>query len=395
MVVIRKSFVLALFAVLLFSSLVSALSLDITVVDKDGTKMYNASVEILQGNTVLYQKYADLDGNANFTLAPGTYFIRPIRDGYPGHVLMYDIQKSATVQVVMLINRNTYILFGQMVDSPPSRWEGANITLLDGQGRVARNHVETVGSNGYFLIPYLFVGENYQLKVQGSGGQYLSGMLSYDQPLAYYLELHPDSQTVVNAAPLLAGPTNATLASPIIVTLRAGTKPMAGQSIQISTPSGPLTLQTDAQGSVQVNAADAGTYTFSWNDQTVSTTVAGAPKPLIPSTPSTPTTTPSSGVPASPALPSGGESTPAPSASNSSSSNWLMIGGGLLVLFVVVIGLVLIVATLLAPWLYRTLSGRRKEPAHPPLSSSLLGIGRHKGLKEAGGKPHARHHKRG
>jgi len=52
-----------------------------------------------------------------------------------------------------------------------------------------------------------------------------------------------------------------------------------GENISVETPSGKITLVTDSQGKVMVNAAEAGTYKFTYQNLSSTTKVPAAPKP--------------------------------------------------------------------------------------------------------------------
>lgn len=351
MIVIRP-LIFSLVLLALVSSLL-AFTLTVNVRDKDDTKLLNAKVQILVGSTVLYEKAADINGTSKFELAEGTYFIRLNRTFYPGHVVLYDLQKDDTVQVVMLKDRQTYILYGQVMDDPPSRWTGHNLSLLDGMGRVLRQ--STIGKNGYYIVPYLDPSVTYQVRVEGEGGRLLSAPIRFNQAEAYYLPLDLRAQTLINDSPLLSAPGTAALYGRIEAVLRSGEKPVAGQSVEVHTPGGAFNVTSNDNGRVAVNAGAPGLYIFVWNNQTARTEVAALPsaqppeeKPAKPETPAAP----ASGIVAPPAEPP-------------KNDNGSMIGAGLGLLIVAGLALIamVLVTALLGPKIYHALGGKMAETA--------------------------------
>ncbi len=397
---------LALFSLLLLSSLTFAFQFNVTVVDKDGMRLPHTQVSVLTGNTVLYQKATaennslDNYGRADFDLAAGTYFIRLNRSFYPEHIVMYTLTGDANLQLVMLINRQSYILYGQVIDDPPSRWEGANLSLLDSNGHVVRT--TTVMADGYYIIYYLDTTMTYQLRLD-AGSRLLSAPFSFNQPNAYYVPLDLRTNALVNASPSLSAPPTAPLYSPITAVLRAGTSPMPNQSMTVVTPAGTLTLVTDANGQVRVNSAAPGDYVFSWGNQTVRTTVAPLvmPQPVVPAEPAPPA--PSAEAPLSATSPPVSPSAPAPAA------NSIPLVLGLLLVIVLVGAGVVIAMAVLGPWLHRKLIGPRypasheghaaskhapltppsAPPARPPPTASSAGHA--KKLSGPGHQPHLKH----
>jgi hypothetical protein len=62
----------------------------------------------------------------------------------------------------------------------------------------------------------------------------------------------------------------------IEITLTKGGEPLSNQAVSVSTPSGAISATTDSQGIARVNAAEGGIYSFSYGNQSASTTVAAA-----------------------------------------------------------------------------------------------------------------------
>lgn len=367
-------------------SFVLAYPLNISAVDKDGTKLPNTLVQVLLGNTVLYGQNADANGTVQFDLAPGPYFIRLNRSFYPQHLLLYTMPAAPSqLQAVLLINRQSYILYGQVVDQPPSRWEGSTLSLLDANGRVVRT--TTVHQDGYYILPYLDMGVTYQLRLE-AGSHLLSAPFSFDQPNAFYLPLDLSSNTLLNTSPRLVAPSTSPLYYPITATLRAGAAGLANQSVSVQTPAGLLVLLTDENGAVKVNSAAPGDYVFRWANQTVTTHVDALVAPA-------PTNSEPAPPVAEPSAPS------APVSAASAPNDALSVGLGLGLLLLVIVGCFVVFMAVLGPRLHQMVAGKPQPPpasqtapppAAPPASDyapaeSMSKSGAHKPAHKMAHKP--------
>ncbi len=276
---VRKSVLCAIVLLALFSS-VFAYVINVSISDVDyasPSKLPGTKIQVLVGNTMLYDGVADKSGNALFNLSAGTYFFRFNRSYYPANIILYTVRADDTLDVKLNIKKSTYTLYGQVVDAPSSKWEGKIITVLDAQGQVFGGQ-NRVAQDGYYLIPYLYPGQTFQLRLQGDDGQkFISAPFSFDSPDAYWLPLDLSRQTLANATPTLSAPAQSQEYATIVASVRAGDKAVAGQNVSVSTPDGTLTVLTDANGAAPVYAASPGTYEFTWNNQTVRTVVEGAP----------------------------------------------------------------------------------------------------------------------
>ncbi|MDE1798332.1 MAG: hypothetical protein KGH63_02920, partial [Candidatus Micrarchaeota archaeon] len=288
-----RSTVLALLALLLISSALSAYQLNVTVIDGKDPNANNPSacqpgsctiglpgtqVQVLLGNTVLYTAIADnASATAYFNVSAGTYFVKLTRGYYPDHLLMVTVSGDTPLRAILLINRQSYILYGQVIDNPPGRWEGANLSLLDSNGLVQRTTL--VGPDGYYIMPYLDTTQTYRLRLN-AGARLLSPPFSYSQPNTFYMPLDVRNSTaLVNASPSLSVPASAPLYYPITATVKAGPMALPNETVSVLTPGGLLVLTTGADGTVHVNAAQAGDYVFTYRNQTMTTTVAALAMP--------------------------------------------------------------------------------------------------------------------
>jgi hypothetical protein len=122
---------------------------------------------------------------------------------------------------------------------------------------------------------------------------------------------------------------------------------MANQSVSVLTPAGLLQLLTNENGQVRVNAAGPGNYVFTWNEQTVKTTVAG-----VISSPPPPTPVPPVVIPTEPVLPAV-EETPAPTPAPADSTS---LGIGLLLLVLVAVIAFLVFTAVLGPRIFKMLN---------------------------------------
>lgn len=281
---VRNSILFAIALLALFSS-VFAYVINVSVSDVDyaaPSKLPGTKVQVLSGNTVVYEKTTDKYGNALFNLSAGTYFVRLNRSFYPEQIIMYTVHVNETLNVKMNIKQTTYTLYGQVVDNPSSKWEGKLITVMDAQGQVFGGQ-NRIAQDGYYLIPYLYPGQTFQMKLEMADGQkFISAPFSFSSAGAYWLPLDLSRQTLANATPALSAPARSQLYAPIVAFVRAGDKPLANESVSVGTPDGALTVLTDANGAAPVYAASPGTYEFAWNGQSAKTVVEGAPQTAPP-----------------------------------------------------------------------------------------------------------------
>ncbi|VVB56783.1 Carboxypeptidase regulatory-like domain protein [uncultured archaeon] len=294
----------ALLALLLLAAPLLALQFNVTVTNEIGTRLPGTKVQILTGDTVLYENStiwcpkADVDkgcpvrisdrAQAGFELAPDTYFLRLQRSGYPDHVYLQTLDQDTALTVIMFIRKSTYTMYGR-VSNASHQLDGMQIKLMDADtDTVVRT--SAIKANGDYLIDSLWPGRKYYLRVDDGEQRLLSEPFSYNDVGAYYLELAGAQAPLRNVSlqPLLSGPDRADLHSRISVTLMSGERPMEGQTVTVRTPNGELNLTTDADGIARVQAAEGGQYTFKWSSLRLNVTVPMPPAPAAPAAPQAP-----------------------------------------------------------------------------------------------------------
>ncbi|MCL6089329.1 MAG: hypothetical protein M1530_04185, partial [Candidatus Marsarchaeota archaeon] len=87
--------------------------------------------------------------------------------------------------------------------------------------------------------------------------------------------------------PQMAAPAQVQRGERIAISLMIGSRPMAGQTILTTTPSGQLNIATDENGLAYVQAAEWGAYRFEWGglSQTVMVPAPAAQAPAQPEAP--------------------------------------------------------------------------------------------------------------
>lgn len=272
-----------LFALLLSQSAL-AYQINVKVVDKDNTPMYNSRVEVLQGNTVIASAIADRLGNANFTLSKGTYFLRPVRPSYPDQILMFQVKEDADLTAVILINRETAILYGQVAGTPSQGTDGSTLyATQNGLLAIPKTGAKIV--NGYFVMGSIWPGA-YELRLDNGSAKFENPSVTLEGNSAKYVSLKVLDETK-SVAPSITAPATAAKFSTITAVLKNGDAPAANQPVIVYTPEGIINAKSDEAGRVAVNAVSSGAYTFSWSGQIAKTTVeSDAPAPPVVATPS-------------------------------------------------------------------------------------------------------------
>jgi hypothetical protein len=241
-----------------------ALELNVTLTNEVGTRLPGSAVDILVGNTVLYTKNTSIIDDravAQFTIAPGTYFIRLRRGGYPDHIYLQTLENDTEMKFIMLMRRSTYTIYGQVEGE--TSLAGRSIKLIDETGAVAKS--STIKGSGYYLIDSLWPTKKYYLWVDGPIQPIFSENFSYDAPGAYYIPIKSKPiEKEIEEFPQLAAPASAKIGERIAVSLMVGSRPMAGQEIKVITPDGEFSITTDSQGLAYIQAAESGDYVFEW-----------------------------------------------------------------------------------------------------------------------------------
>ncbi len=379
----------------LLVGLPSAYQFNATVVNEIGTRLVNTHVQIMVGNTVLYENattwcpeidvakgcYVAYDrAMSSFDLAPGIYFVRLQRGGYPDHAYILNITRDLEVQYVMFIKKSTYTLFGRVTGNP-EHWTGTRISMMDAQDTVVRS--ANILPAGDFLIDTVWPDTNYYLRLDDGTQRINSPVFQAPDTGAGYMEVNGTLALSNNTilAPKLAASSGAALYSVLSVQLKSGDRPMTGQQIAAKTPRGTLNLSTDENGKVYVQAAEGGEYTFTWETQVVKMSV---PKPTVAAPPQ------KNETPAAPVvIPTEQPAETAPQGG----MTWL--GMASLLLFVMMIVIAVVFIFFVVPWFMKALNKpvqKKEEPAAPmwPMPAEPQA---ETGAKEHGRKEAHAHHK--
>ena len=375
----------------------SALQLNVTVTNKGcpstSGRLIGTKVQVMVGNTTLYEnitKIVDDRAMAQFTLAPGTYFLRLIRASYPDHVYLQTIKQDTELCRNMIMQKSTYTLFGR-VTADPDYWAGREISLIDQKQDTVKSRA-TIMPDGYFLIDAVWPATDYYLRLDDGTQRIVSPVFQAPDTGAGYMEINGALAQANNTvlAPKLTASSKVALYSILSAQLKAGERPMVGQRVIVSTPRGTLNLSTDDNGQVYVQAAEGGDYTFTWETQVMTMSV---PKPAAPAPPAQ-NNTAANGTPSTPIIPpeqAGAAATPTP-------NSMLVLGTASLALIAAIVVIAVVFIFFVVPRLMRMMSkgaGKKEEPAAPSwpampeLPASLGG-------EEHAHKGHARppaHHK--
>lgn len=261
----------ALLAILLalFLPLVSAYQLGVSVSVSEGTAGVGTNVSLVTGGVVLSEKKAGLDGKAKFDVNSGSYFVLLRRYSYPLHVSLVEVGGDLNISLSMRQLISYASAYGQI--SGPSDFSNASVVAYSG-GEVAKR--VAVDRHGSYMLSYLPEG-NYDLAFESPGFE--AKRLQVFLPLSDFVEVNAELTKPLPAqepATVLAAPGQAQQFSAIEAALTKGGLPLAGVLVAASTPSGSVSLTTDASGKVRINAALPGSYTFTYGNLSATSIVA-------------------------------------------------------------------------------------------------------------------------
>jgi hypothetical protein len=257
------------------ASQLSAYSLKVTVTIADGTLAFGTNVSLERGGVQVANAIADVNGSASFNVAAGSYFVQLNRGSFPVFVYLVDVEKDTSIEYTIWQGLSYSNAYGQIFG--PSDFSNSSVTVYSGSQVVSRvTHAKSYPDNsGCFMIQFLPEG-NYRLVFNVSGYQGLEEDVFL--PDAQFVEVNPTLAPAVQQAPpqpALSAPASVQQYSAIVATLSEGGGPMAGQNVSVQTPAGALSLTTASDGTVSVNAAEPGQYSFSYGNLTASTSVQG------------------------------------------------------------------------------------------------------------------------
>lgn len=290
-----RAYLVALVLAFLFSS-PSAYLLSLKATVSQGTLAVGTNVSVMTGGVELYSAKAGTDGYARFNVSEGSYFIILRRYPYPTQVVLQqvgsDVDRTLSINPVISYSN----LFGQV--NGPSSFDGTTVSVHSGSTLVKKASADR---NGFYMVSFLPEG-TYEVTVESPGFEAKKTQLSL--PLSQFVQ--HDAELEAPKPPQVpqysfSSPSQAEQSSLIEVTLFLGGKPVEGETISASTPSGAVQLRTDSGGKARLNAAEPGAYSFSYANLTTRTLVPSKVQPKPPES------APPEQPPAQPAAQQGGE----------------------------------------------------------------------------------------
>ena len=279
-----------LFALALVMAQASAYQLTVNVTVADNTAAVGTNVTLVQGGTALYSTRADGYGLAHFVVPPGDYFVLLSRLSYPQYVSLVSVNADTFISRTMSQGFSPYAsAYGQV--SGPSTFTGAQVTAYSNGQIIKRT---TPSADGSYMLSYTLPEGDYQLVFGADGFDNKTVDVHLSQ--GAFTEVDATlSKTVAaqNATPpsMLSSPPQIQQHSAIEVSL-SQPGAVSGQAILVQTPSGAITIMTNSQGIAYINAAEGGTYTFTYGALSSSTDVIPAVPPAHNTTPPAANTTP-------------------------------------------------------------------------------------------------------
>ncbi|MFA6213699.1 MAG: carboxypeptidase-like regulatory domain-containing protein [Candidatus Micrarchaeia archaeon] len=264
-----------IFALLsLFASQALAYDVGIKVTVTQDTLAVGTNVTIVKDGVLLYTAKAGADGIAPFKLDAGSYFVYLDRGGYSRHVNLLEVTKTENVTYTMRQLISSASAYGQITG--PSDFSGSSVAAyLDGKivKRVSPN------ADGYYVLPFVPDG-TYSLVFSAPGFVDRSAVASLvaSQFSEVNVELGKEAEPLAEP-PVMTAPAAAKEQSAIWIALARGGVPLPGETVAVKTPSGSMEVVTGADGKAWVNAAQPGTYVFTYGNLSATTVVEGGENP--------------------------------------------------------------------------------------------------------------------
>ncbi len=264
----------AIVLLILLASCVSAYSLAVKVTVSQDTPAFGTNVSLVTGGVELAtQKALNTtrqmdDAVATFDVNPGSYFVLLRRGGYPMHVTLISVDSDKNVTLSMSQAISYASAYGQI--GGPSDFSNTTITAYSGGAIVKKT---AANRDGFYMLSFV-PGGNYELQFSSPGFEPKS--LQVFLPTADFTEVDAKLEKPAKPQeqpPKLSAPTQAQQFSVIEASLFQGGSPLAGKDVSVETPSGRFSLTTDPDGKVRINAAEGGTYRFSYGNLSSSTEV--------------------------------------------------------------------------------------------------------------------------
>jgi len=219
------------------------------------------NVSVISGGVILSTAKTGQDGIARFNLTDGSYFVLlPRTSIYPPFVALVDVRGDTSVKLTKYNcgGACTSNAYGQITG--PSSFYNSSVVAYS-NGVVAKRAAPNSG--GLYALSYIPEG-NYELLFESPGFEPLR--LQVFLPASDFIEVNaqlvkialpPEQKTELSSSPQVSQ------YSVIEVTLSSSGS-LRGKTIIATTPSGRVTLTTDSNGKAYINAAEPGTYSFSY-----------------------------------------------------------------------------------------------------------------------------------
>jgi hypothetical protein len=268
----RASAILVLLALLMSSVFSYQLAVKVTVAGE--TLAVGTNVSIMTGGVELYTQRVGNDGYVKFNVSQGSYFLLLRRGGYPLQVSIIDVDGNTNVSRTIWQTTSYASAYGQI--SGPDDFTGSTVTAF-ANGLVVKK--TEPNQNGFYIMTFLPEG-TYQLQFSAPGHD--NGTAESFLAGGDYTQVNSALQkTPVPTEPSLSlsVPQMAEQQSLIAVFLAKGSLPLAGEKIDVRTPSGAATITTGQDGKAYINAVDSGSYVFTYKNLTYSTVVPPKEQP--------------------------------------------------------------------------------------------------------------------
>jgi len=277
---VRAASMFILFAILV--SIASASTLAVKVTVTQDTLAVGTNVSVMTGGVVLEEKKAGSDGYARFNLSDGSYFVQLRRYPYPLHVSLVEVKGNTEITLTMRQLISYASAYGQIFG--PSDFSNASVSAYQ-NGLIVKRAAPN--AHGFYLMSFLPEGE-YELEFIAPG--FVTMKEKTYLLAADFIELSPTLEKFKEEEehlPVLSAPGSVKQFSIIEVSITKGLAPLSGEKISVETPSGKAEINTGSDGKARINAAEAGTYKFTYQSQTVVTAAVGKeqeeePEPVAP-----------------------------------------------------------------------------------------------------------------
>lgn len=279
----RAAGLFILFALFVSSAYASELAVKVTVTQD--TLAVGTNVSLVTGGVALAMQKAGLDGIARFNVTDGSYFVvLPRTTIYPTYVSLVRVSGNTNITLTkwMPSPGSPANAYGQVFG--PADFSNASVAAHS-NGLVAKK--AALNKDGFYTLS-LQEG-NYELSFSAPGFE--TQKKAVFLPSADYVEVNPVLvETGLAPDPVLSlvAPGKAEQKSVIEVALRKGEQALAGEQINVETPSGKVSISTGSDGKARINAAEAGAYKFLYANLSAVTAVVGPSKPQPPAPPPEP-----------------------------------------------------------------------------------------------------------